>query len=85
VQGRWNTGDCVTPGNGKYALPIALNIYGDNTGTDLLASTTQTFNVSYRPSDRRQQHWHAIRHRGWGLLSSPYTDYTPTVQFKAGS
>jgi len=50
VQGHWNTNDCLTPGNAKYALPLTLNIYGDNTGLDLLATATQTFNVSYRPS-----------------------------------
>lgn len=50
VQGHWYSGDCVTPGNAKFSIPITFNIYGDNTGTDLLASSTQTFNVSYRPS-----------------------------------
>jgi hypothetical protein len=50
VTGHWYSGDCVTPDNAKYALPLTLNIYDEtNTGV-LLASSTQTFNVSYRPS-----------------------------------
>jgi hypothetical protein len=50
VTGHWYSADCVTPGNAKYALPLTLNIYDEtNTGV-LLASATQTFNVSYRPS-----------------------------------
>ena len=40
---------CVTPAGAEYSLPITLNIYDTATGA-LLASKTQTFDVSYRPS-----------------------------------
>jgi hypothetical protein len=46
VDGQWNSG-CVTPAGAKYSLPITLNIYD---GGQLLATKTQTFDVSYRPS-----------------------------------
>ncbi|HEY2374300.1 MAG TPA: hypothetical protein VGH82_17400 [Gaiellaceae bacterium] len=49
VQGTWFNGDCVTPTGATFSLPLTLNIY-DDTGTTLLASSTQTFAVPYRPS-----------------------------------
>jgi hypothetical protein len=53
VNGHWGITDsqgqatCVTPAGATYSLPMTLNIYGDN---GLLASSSQTFNVAYRPS-----------------------------------
>jgi hypothetical protein len=49
VQGTWFNGDCVTPAGATFSLPLTLNIY-DGTGATLLASSTQTFAVPYRPS-----------------------------------
>jgi len=48
VDGHWNSA-CVTPTGAKYSLPITLNIYNETDNT-LIASKTQTFDVSYRPS-----------------------------------
>lgn len=47
--GAWNTGDCSTPSGATFPQAITFNIY-DSTGTNLLASSTQTFAIPYRPS-----------------------------------
>jgi len=49
VSGTWFAGDCSTPAGATFSQPVTLEIY-DSTGTSLLASSTQTFNVPYRPS-----------------------------------
>jgi hypothetical protein len=49
VSGTWNGGDCSTPSGATFPQTITLNIY-DSTGTSLLASSTQTFAIPYRPS-----------------------------------
>jgi hypothetical protein len=54
-QGAWYSGDCYTPAGATFAQPITLNIYnpstdGGATPGSLIASSTQTFNVPYRPS-----------------------------------
>ncbi|TVT30043.1 hypothetical protein FNH05_29640 [Amycolatopsis rhizosphaerae] len=54
--GHWNTRDCVTTPGATFTHPITANVYAvDNTGPTprpgaLLATTTQTFTISYRPS-----------------------------------
>jgi hypothetical protein len=48
VQGSWVNGDCSTPAGATFSLPITLRIY--DTGNNLLASSSQTFDVPYRPS-----------------------------------
>jgi hypothetical protein len=49
VSGTWFAGDCSTPAGATFSQPVTLEIY-DSTGTHLLASSTQTFSVPYRPS-----------------------------------
>src|SRR4051794_12815324 len=56
-QGHWYDDTCVTQKGAKFALPITFNIYtpatnggGVPTAGALIASTTQTFSVPYRPS-----------------------------------
>ena len=53
--GRWNTGDCVTPDNATFAMPMTLNIYnapaaGSSVPGSLIASLTQSYKIPYRPS-----------------------------------
>jgi len=48
VQGTWFNADCVTPAGATFALPLTLTI--SDTGGNVLASSTQTFAVPYRPS-----------------------------------
>lgn len=55
VQGSWTTGDCSTPTGSTFSQPITLNIYGPSTDSGLthgalIASSTQTFAIPYRPS-----------------------------------
>jgi hypothetical protein len=55
VQGSWTTGDCSTPTGSTFSQPITLNIYrpstdGGLTPGALIASSTQTFAIPYRPS-----------------------------------
>ncbi len=55
VQGSWNGGDCSTPTGSTFSQPITLNIYGPSTDGGvthgaLIASSTQTFAIPYRPS-----------------------------------
>jgi hypothetical protein len=49
VQGTWLNHDCSTPSGATFSLPMTLNIY-DAAGTTLVATSTQTFTVPYRPS-----------------------------------
>lgn len=51
--GHWYSGDCVTAPGATFSEPITLNVYnvgpGGSVGS-LIATTTQTFNIPYRPS-----------------------------------
>jgi hypothetical protein len=47
--GHWTTGDCLTTPGATFQAPITFNVY-DATGTTLLASSTKTFAIPYRPS-----------------------------------
>jgi hypothetical protein len=47
--GAWYSGDCSTPSGATFPQAITFNIY-DPTGTAVLASSTQTFSIPYRPS-----------------------------------
>jgi hypothetical protein len=51
--GGWSTGDCSTTPGATYNVPITFNVYnvgaGNTVGT-LIASKTQTFTISFRPS-----------------------------------
>jgi hypothetical protein len=47
--GAWYSGDCSTPSGATFPQAITFNIY-NSTGTTLLASSTQTFSIPYRPS-----------------------------------
>lgn len=51
--GHWYTADCSTSPAATFALPITFNIYNpgaNNRAGTLIATTTQTFDVPYRPS-----------------------------------
>jgi hypothetical protein len=51
--GHWYSGDCSTTPGATFSEPITFNIYGvnlDNSPGSLIASTTQTFVIPYRPS-----------------------------------
>ena len=50
--GHWYSSDCVTTPGATFSIPITLNVYdaGSPTPGSLIASTTQTFAVPYRPS-----------------------------------
>lgn len=55
VSGAWTTGDCSTPSGATFSQPITLNIYNPSTDNgvtagSLIASSTQTFAIPYRPS-----------------------------------
>jgi len=51
--GHWTSGDCSTAPGATFSEPVTLNIYnvgaGDSVGS-LVATSTQTFNIPYRPS-----------------------------------
>jgi hypothetical protein len=47
--GAWYSGDCSTPNGATFPQAITFNIY-NSTGAALLASSTQTFSIPYRPS-----------------------------------
>jgi len=54
--GHWahTTNDCLTTPGATFSEPITLNIYSvgpANTVGPLISSTTQTFNIPFRPSD----------------------------------
>jgi hypothetical protein len=55
VTGHWDGtgGLCSTPAGATFSQPIRLTIY-DSTGTNVLASSLQTFNIPYRPSASSQ-------------------------------
>jgi hypothetical protein len=51
--GHWFTADCSTSAGATFTLPITFNIYNpgaNNRAGSLIATTTQTFDVPYRPS-----------------------------------
>ena len=51
--GNWHSGNCVTTPGAAFSEPITINVYAVGPGPSvggLLATTTQTFNVPYRPS-----------------------------------
>jgi hypothetical protein len=50
--GAWFSADCVTTPGATFSVPITLNIYnaGSPTPGAVIASTTQTFAIPYRPS-----------------------------------
>lgn len=51
--GSWTTGDCVTTAGSTFSVPMTLTLYQVGAGGepgDVIASTTQTFAVPYRPS-----------------------------------
>jgi hypothetical protein len=53
VSGHWYSNDCSTPAGSTFSEPITLNVYNVGSGGSvgsLLATTTQTFNIPYRPS-----------------------------------
>lgn len=47
--GSWDGHDCSTPSGATFPQAVTFNIY-DSTGETLLASSTQTFAIPYRPS-----------------------------------
>jgi hypothetical protein len=55
--GHWFTADCSTTPGATFSLPITFNVYApgaNNTAGALIASTTQSFDVPYRPSTDAQ-------------------------------
>jgi hypothetical protein len=53
VHGGAYNGDCTTPDGATFSQPITLNLYKvgqDGSRGALITSTTQTFNIPYRPS-----------------------------------
>jgi hypothetical protein len=51
--GSWFNHDCLTTPGAKFSEPITLNIYNVGAGNSvgsLVATSTQTFNIPYRPS-----------------------------------
>jgi hypothetical protein len=51
--GNWYSGDCVTTPGSTFAEPITLNLYDlnpDGSVGSLITTSTQTFNIPYRPS-----------------------------------
>jgi hypothetical protein len=51
--GHWTSGDCLTSAGATFTEPITLNIYNVASGGGVgsqIATTTQTFNIPYRPS-----------------------------------
>src|SRR5260370_545737 len=51
--GHWTSGDCLTTLGATFSVPITLNVYavgaGNAPGSKLITST-QTFNIPFRPS-----------------------------------
>lgn len=61
VSGTWYDGNCSTPGGSKFSQAITLNVYSvvwnatvPSVGP-LLATTTETFQIPYRPSSTPAQ------------------------------
>lgn len=55
VSGAWFSDDCTTPAGSTFTLPITFNIYGPSVDGglhpgSLVATSTQTFSIPYRPS-----------------------------------
>lgn len=84
-QGHWYSGDCMTGHAATFSQPITLNIYnppssGYGTGS-LIASTTHTFAVKYRPS--------ASKHCGDGRWFKPgqgcFNGIAQTIKFNLAS
>ncbi len=51
--GTWNGGDCFTSPGATFSHPLTLTIYAPTAGPEvgtLLATTTQTFHIPFRPS-----------------------------------
>jgi hypothetical protein len=53
--GTWHTGDCLTASGATFAVPITFNVYNASTDAGmtpgaLIATSTQTFAIPYRPS-----------------------------------
>jgi hypothetical protein len=51
-RGHWYNGDCSTDPGATFPVPLTFTVYDDNDGTagSVLATTTQTVNVPYRPT-----------------------------------
>jgi hypothetical protein len=47
--GHWTTGDCLTTNGATFSVPITFTVYAAN-GATVIASSTQTFAIPYRPS-----------------------------------
>ena len=58
VTGAWYLGNCVTPARSTFDLPMTLTIYEVGTGGasvgDVLATSSETFSIPYRPSASSQ-------------------------------
>jgi hypothetical protein len=63
MQGHWYLGNCSTPNGATFQQPVTLTIW-DATRTTKLVSSTQTFQVPYRPS-ASPQCAHTNRPGGW--------------------
>jgi hypothetical protein len=51
--GTWNDGNCTTAPGAKFKVPITLTVYditADDTPGSVIASSTKTFKMPYRPS-----------------------------------
>jgi hypothetical protein len=51
--GHWYSGDCATTPGSTFSVPVTLNVYNVGSGNSvgsLLTTTTQTFQIPYRPS-----------------------------------
>jgi hypothetical protein len=56
--GNWTASNCVTTPGATFSLPITITVYDVHTGPTpgaQLATTTQTFNIPYRPSSTPAQ------------------------------
>jgi hypothetical protein len=52
-QGTWDAGTCATTPGAKFKIPITLTVYniaGGNTPGTIVATSTKTFKIPYRPS-----------------------------------
>jgi hemolysin type calcium-binding protein len=60
-----NTVPCVTVPGSTFSIPITLNIYDPNDEMALVDSTTQTFNIPFRPSTNPECP-ETVNGQGWG-------------------
>lgn len=79
--GSWVSGDCVTTAGATFAVPMTLTLYAvganDEPGA-VLASTTQTFAVPYRPSSSAR----CSDGRWWdSSLKACFNGFATTVTF----